>query len=179
MAANDISTGSFAHTLEEIDDATTEVSDAKGSFATLAAALAAKQDELTFDTEPTDGSTNPVTSDGILNAIAAAVSESYSLGDLIPDASNLNNYTTPGNYYISTPASAQTLYNCPATYSFRLTVTTLNGDARFIQTIEEAIYNSSETTALNIYKRAYTVRGWGDWYLFTGTVVPPVNVPAQ
>lgn len=29
-----------------------------------------KQDELTFDTAPTEGSTNPVTSDGIYNAIA-------------------------------------------------------------------------------------------------------------
>lgn len=178
MAANEISSGSFTHTLEEIDDATTEVNDAKGSFATLAAALAAKQDELTFDTEPTDGSTNPVTSDGILNAIAEAVASIFGLGTLIPDESNLNNYTTPGVYYISTPASAQTLYNCPAQFSFRLTVTTLNGDARFIQTIEEAIYNGSETTGFNIYKRAYTVRGWGEWYLYTGTVAQPVNIPA-
>ena len=101
----------------------------------------------------------------------------YGLGTLIPDNSDLDDYKTPGAYYISTPASAQTLYNCPAQFSFRLEVTTLNGDARFIQTIEEAVYNSSETTGLNIYKRAYTVRGWSDWYLYTGTVAQPINVP--
>ena len=32
-----------------------------------------KQDTLTFDTEPTEGSGNPVTSDGIYNAIAQAI----------------------------------------------------------------------------------------------------------
>lgn len=38
------------------------------------AELAAKQDRLTFDSTPTTGSTNPVTSGGIANAISSAVS---------------------------------------------------------------------------------------------------------
>lgn len=37
-------------------------------------ALAGKQDALTFDSTPTDGSTNPVTSQGIYAAISAAIS---------------------------------------------------------------------------------------------------------
>lgn len=40
---------------------------------TLQDALDAKQNVLTFDSTPTDGSTNPVTSDGIYDAIQAAV----------------------------------------------------------------------------------------------------------
>lgn len=39
------------------------------SFADVEDALAGKQDELSFDTTPTSGSTNPVTSNGIYNAI--------------------------------------------------------------------------------------------------------------
>lgn len=35
----------------------------------LATAISAKQDSLTFDSAPTDGSTNPVTSDGVYDAI--------------------------------------------------------------------------------------------------------------
>ena len=38
----------------------------------LIAALATKQDVLTFDSTPTQGSQNPVTSEGIANAILAA-----------------------------------------------------------------------------------------------------------
>lgn len=40
---------------------------------TLQDALDAKQDALTFDSTPTDGSTNPVTSDGIYDAIQTAI----------------------------------------------------------------------------------------------------------
>ena len=40
--------------------------------------LQEKQDLLTFDTIPTANSKNPVTSDGIKNAIAASASKVYS-----------------------------------------------------------------------------------------------------
>lgn len=47
-------------------DLTTEVNRAKGAERTL---QSGKQDKLTFDNVPTQGSTNPVTSDGIFQAI--------------------------------------------------------------------------------------------------------------
>lgn len=42
-----------------------------GNVAGLAEVLEAKQDALTFDTTPTEGSTNPVTSEGILEYVSA------------------------------------------------------------------------------------------------------------
>lgn len=53
------------YTASQIDGILGEVETAKGQSPSLAAALAAKQDVLTFDSTPTSGSSNPVTSDGI------------------------------------------------------------------------------------------------------------------
>jgi hypothetical protein len=44
------------------------VTAARGSSASLSAAISAKQDALTFDTTPTENSTNPVTSGGIYSS---------------------------------------------------------------------------------------------------------------
>lgn len=43
--------------------------DLAGFSEEVVAALDKKQDKLTFDTTPTEGSTNPVTSDGVAKAI--------------------------------------------------------------------------------------------------------------
>lgn len=53
----------------------------------LRQSIAAKQDKLTFDATPTENSTNPVTSDGIKKAIAAA---SAVAGVIDGDVSNAN-----------------------------------------------------------------------------------------
>ena len=47
------------------------ISDTYATKTELESGLSAKQDTLTFDTEPAEGSDNPVTSDGIYGAIAA------------------------------------------------------------------------------------------------------------
>lgn len=69
----DIETGQTQHTLEQIDAGISEVEAAKGDYPTLAAALGAKQDQLQFDSVPTENSTNVMLSGGVYplqNAIA-------------------------------------------------------------------------------------------------------------
>lgn len=62
---SEVATGSFTHTLEEIDAGITQVSNAKGDYPTLAAALGAKQDALEFDEVPTENSTDVMLSGGV------------------------------------------------------------------------------------------------------------------
>ena len=83
---------------------------ANATYATKKA-LADKQDKLTFDTTPTDGSTNPVTSGGVAQAIADAK---------ISGEADLTNYAT--KQYV------QEYVNIPTTAgSYMLTV---NGDKK-------------------------------------------------
>ncbi len=66
------------YTADQIDSILEDVETAKGqspslaaALASLAAAIAAKQDTLTFDSTPTSGSTNPVTSGGLNTKFSA------------------------------------------------------------------------------------------------------------
>ena len=61
---------------------------------------AGKQDKLTFDTEPTEGSLNPVTSDGIKKAIAAGGSGAL---DATPTADSTAGVQSGGVYSWSNP----------------------------------------------------------------------------
>ena len=57
------------HSQSEVDGLADSLA-AKANTADVNAALAAKQNTLTFDTTPTTGSTNPVTSGGVKTALA-------------------------------------------------------------------------------------------------------------
>lgn len=70
--------------------------------AELVAALAGKQATLTFDTTPTQGSTNPVTSEGIANAILQAAGVQFVDVQTLPTASA----DTMGKIYL-TPSAQQ------------------------------------------------------------------------
>lgn len=61
----------FATTITNMIAEKESKTDANVEYETLRQAIAAKRDNLTFDTTPTAGSTNPVTSDGIKKAIDA------------------------------------------------------------------------------------------------------------
>lgn len=61
----------FATTITNMIAEKESKTDANVEYETLRQAIAAKRDTLTFDTTPTAGSTNPVTSDGIKKAIDA------------------------------------------------------------------------------------------------------------
>lgn len=72
---NQLTNGAGFQTAAQVQAAITA-----GGFATttqLTNGLAAKQNTLTFDTTPTQGSSNPVTSGGIYNAFATAVAGAY------------------------------------------------------------------------------------------------------
>lgn len=68
--------------------------------ADIAGLDADKQDKLTFDTEPTEGSLNPVTSDGIKKAIAAGGSGAL---DATPTADSTAGVQSGGVYSWSNP----------------------------------------------------------------------------
>lgn len=56
---------------------------------------------------------------------------------LIPNGSDLNDYTTPGQYYVSTAANSKTIENCPYTLSgFKLTVEKMSSDGHILQTLK-------------------------------------------
>ena len=66
----------------------------------LATLLAAKQNELTFDTTPTTGSTNPVTSQGIKNAIDAEATRAEAAEEAL-DTDKADKATTLAGYGIT------------------------------------------------------------------------------
>lgn len=66
-------------------------------------------------------------------------SKSYLLqgGTPIPNGADMNDYSTPGNYYCSTDATAQSLSNCPFNKAFILKVELATGGAYPAQTFIE------------------------------------------
>lgn len=82
------------------------------------------------------------------------------LGKKLPTGANLNDYGTQGVYYCDSGSTASGIYNIPTeiSTSFKLIVDKCISDTRVRQTI---IVNRSIP---NIYTRANTSDGWGDWY---------------
>lgn len=64
----------------------------------LNSGLQGKQDTLTFDTTPTDGSSNPVTSDGIYDAIKVVKDDVDDINELIPEAASSENKLADKKY---------------------------------------------------------------------------------
>ncbi len=81
-------------------------------------------------------------------------------GIKIPDGADLNNYTTPGNYYCPKDVSIPTLKNCPLNHAFILKVRLSTGEA----------YPSQEIIEFNSGKKAYRVlyldNVWQDWIFY-------------
>ena len=166
-------TYNLQHSGAEIDACIDDVDAAKGTSASLAAALATKQDALTFDSVPTENSTNPVTSGGIYDAVSAkcALSEVYGMGSILQPTENepidMDTITAVGAYTCSATYIANLLHRPELKTSVniyfevrRLTST------RWMQT---AYYQS--TDADGFYIRWKTVNSWTAWRKFTGTAV--------
>ena len=98
---------------------------------TVAAALATKQNTLSFDATPTANSTNPVTSGGIYNAISAMSGDVESIGEQITDA--LEAYTTTADL--------------EENYATKAELPTV--DSALSTTSENAVQNKVVTNALN------------------------------
>lgn len=118
----------------------------------VATRLAAKQDALTFDSTPTSDSLNPVTSGGIYADLLSNVLRLDRTATSIPSNSDLNNYTTAGNYYVLSNATAQTIEHMPVAAPGKLIVFYTTSSANFYQ-----VYIGSGTVA--IYYRRTT----GTW----------------
>lgn len=93
-------------------------------------------------------------------------------GIKIPDGADLNNYTTPGNYYCPKDVSIPTLKNCPLNHAFILKVRLSTGEA----------YPSQEIIEFNTGKKAYRVlyldNVWQDWIFYvTNTDFDSVGLP--
>ena len=84
--------------------------------------------------------------------------------EAIAENSDLNDFTSAGNYYVATTAIAQSLVNYPAKKSGRLIVMTLNSASNIFQ-----IYITSEGV---VYTREKDNSGWSAW----STRTEPLNL---
>lgn len=83
---------------------------------------------------------------------------SMGLGTQIPQNSNLNDYTTPGVYFVASAAEAATMSNGPlTTAAYRLEVTYINNTGRYRQTAY--VMGGSSLS----YTRTYSGSSWGGW----------------
>ena len=85
-------------------------------------------------------------------------------GTLIPENSDLNNYTTAGNYYVSNSNSATTIANTPfknAGYRLICQIGYTNNSSY--------MYQIAFGTNGNIKFRCYSTSAWGDWTSYSKT----------
>ena len=116
----------------------------------LDAAIANKQDKLTFDSVPTDGSTNPVESNGIYDALASkadasALASKADITDLAPAFSTSTAYTV--GQYVSYDGN---IYKCTSAHSAGAWVAgdfTLVAVASELETKQPKTDNSLTTTS--------------------------------
>lgn len=94
-------------------------------------------------------------------------------GEILAQGTNLNNITTAGIYRANTNSLADSLYNSPTQYSFRMEVSSTASGARPQQIIYPA------TNDGKVYRRVMSSTSgvWFDWYEYNGTIVQPVHVP--
>lgn len=87
---------------------------------------------------------------------------SMGLGTNIPANSDLNDYTTPGVFYVASGADAATISNAPRTdAAYRLEVTYINTSSR----IRQVVYMLG---ALSLsFTRCYSAAGWQPWMTLT------------
>lgn len=114
---------------------------------------------VTVDTSLSIASTNPVQNKIITTALSKKVD--LERGIQIPDNSDLDDYTTIGNYYVAASSNAATITNTPVKYGFVLKVIQASPGNEY--RIQLVIANASGY----IYKRYYSPSsGWNDWQIY-------------
>lgn len=126
--------------------------------------LAGKENTLTFDTAPTQSSTNPVTSGGVYTALAQQ--NFLRVGVMIPEYDDMNNYFTPGIYYVGSAANATNIDNTPVNLAARVEIVPLWGTGRALQR-----YITADSGIPIYYVRRYQNGVWSGWYKFEGVAV--------
>lgn len=101
----------------------------------------------------------------VVNSVESAKITSFVYATAIPSDSDMDDYTTAGNYYVATQAIANSISNMPVfqnglKYAGRLTVTTINSANAIMQE-----YDAAQSSFRAWRKK--TSSGWSVWYLFT------------
>ena len=154
--AQDLGDNSYlSHESQEIDDAIDAV-------AALTEQIATKQDILTFDSIPTDGSTNPVTSGGVFQFLFDQV---FGAGGSALDGvvSDIDTLTQPGTYRVTSASAASGIANMPIAQAGKLLVIVTSFAGRYAQVYIPV------SVSYGIFVRNYIASGWQPWYAFTGT----------
>lgn len=113
-----------------------------------------------------DGYTWPTAGDSVreqVRKVVAGLKKMVALSsdycEIIPADSDLNDYTTPGNYKIQTTSIAESVSNIPYATAGRLTVASTTQSDRLVQ-----IYWCNSINILSfVYARFYN-GGWKSWY---------------
>ena len=131
-------------------------------------------EDLPSTNTPLDATNMNLLQTNVENAINSLISRIETLeahDDLLPGTeiqqnADLNNFSTPGNYYASSSTTTNTLSNCPFTGS-GLKLVVMQTTATRIRQEAYATNNSSANT----YWRTYTTSGWQPWRQVTTTTV--------
>ena len=165
------------HSGAEIDACVDDVDAAKGTSASLAAAIAGKQDTLTFDSVPTDGSTNPVTSGGVYSAVLGVETPTT-----LPDKTDTSTQQPYADIHDAGPGwwkratNLNRVRNMPPDYSGGFLLHVINTTLGNPQRKKVFLYPVSAGTEGSFYilTELAPVEGipvWSPWYKFEGTVV--------
>lgn len=139
----------------------------------LKALLNGKQDTLTFDTAPTSGSSNMVTSGGVYTGIY-----SFELAKTLPDKTDPNTGTLYCDIFEADPGwwkratnLVRVRNNPPGTSGTGFLIHVINTTLGNPQRKMVFFYPQSSETVGEIYLATQTSNGWSSWYKYTGTLV--------
>lgn len=103
--------------------------------------------------------------------IVAKRDEVKTLGGItaIPANADLNTYTTPGEYYVGTNATAATLTNCPSTNAGRLTVeNSIASGGTYLKQTYAHHYSSANGQYTWVRMSGNSGSSWSSWSLVEG-----------
>lgn len=125
--------------------------------------LSAKQDMLTFDTIPTENSTNPVTSNGIYQAFI-----NNEIPSTIPGTMSI--YDLAAGWWSRTSNLSQ-VSDTPSDYSGGYICHVLNMGIGSPRRKMIDFYPISAANVGTFYRAVQTANGWSAWYRYDGTQV--------
>lgn len=138
----------------------------------LKALLNGKQDALTFDTAPTSGSSNMVTSGGVYTGIY-----SFELAKTLPDKTDPNTGKPYCDIFEADPGwwkratNLVRVRNMPPGYTKGFLIHVINTTLGNPQRRMVFFFPQSADVVGDVYLATETGDGWSSWYKYTGTLV--------
>lgn len=163
---------------QAIEDANDAISDLNAQIASLNTNFASLANNVSISQLDTTAKT-------LVGAIDELNSKAYLLqgGTSIPSNSDLNDYTTPGNYYCSTDSTVETLENYPFTHAFTMKVEYSTGTGYSCQTVREFFtgkkayrYYASDSEQWNAWKYFSDDANIGEFGTWTPTLSAGLTV---